>query len=153
MKFTKFLPILMMALLLAPAAQAQQQAVAPDPREEAAKAECKAKSDPSILINYWKTAGAAANNPAALADLGNRAKAICVTIGGGSSHSYAISGNAGPIPAAAPGAPMAGAGTYTVTLDGNGGTIKQTHTGKVQIPMGGSATHTDILKLMPIPPC
>src|SRR5512139_1717438 len=97
LKLTKFLPIMMMALLLAPAAQAQQQAVAPDPREEAAKAECKAKSDPSILINYWKTAGAAANNPAALADLGNRAKAICVTIGGGSSHSYAISGNAGPM--------------------------------------------------------
>jgi hypothetical protein len=193
MKLTKFLPIMMMALLLAPAAQAQQQAVAPDPREEAAKAECKAKSDPSILINYWKTAGAAANNPAALADLGNRAKAICVTIGGGSSHSYAISGNAGPMKVSgtacnlakpftvsgggggmtvtfsyAPssetggkvsytgggsGAPMAGAGTYTVTLDGKGGTIKQTHTGKVQIPMGGSATHTDILKLMPIPPC
>ena len=52
-----------------------------------------------------------------------------------------------------PGALMAGAGTYTVTLDGKGGTIKQTHTGKVQIPFGGSATHTDILRLTPIPPC
>ncbi len=52
-----------------------------------------------------------------------------------------------------PGAPMAGAGTYSVTLDEKGGTIKQTHTGKVTIPFGGSATNTDILKLTPIPPC
>ena len=173
-----------LAMLVAPAV-AQQP---PDPREEAAKAACKAKSDPSILVNYWKTAGVSG----ALAELESRAKAICVTIGGG-SHSYAISGNAGPMKVSgtacnlarpftvsgggggmtvtfsyAPsgeaggkvsysgggaGAPMAGAGTYTVTLDGKGGTLKQTHTGKVQIPMGGSATHTDVLKLTPIPPC
>ncbi len=48
---------------------------------------------------------------------------------------------------------MSGAGTYTVTLDSKGGAIKQTHTGKVNIPMGGSATHTHTLKLTPIPPC
>jgi hypothetical protein len=174
------------ALLLPQAAMAQGAA---DKGEEAAKAACKAKSDPSILVNYWKTAGATA----ALAELESRAKPICVTQGGGNSHSYAISGNAGPMkvsgtacdlakpftvsgggggmtvkfsyaPAGAtggkvgytgggPGAPMAGAGTYTVTLNGTGGTLKQTHTGKVQIPMGGSATHTDVLKLTPIPPC
>jgi hypothetical protein len=176
-----------LAMLVVPAmAQAQQP---PDPREEAAKAACRAKSDPMILLNYWKAAGVAG----AAAELEARAKAICVTIGGGSSHSYAISGNAGPMKVSGtacslakpftvsgggggmtvkfsyapsgegggkvsytgggPGAPMAGAGTYTVTLDGKGGTIKQTHTGKVQIPMGGSATHTDVLKLTPIPPC
>jgi hypothetical protein len=174
------------ALLLSQAAMAQG---APDPREEAAKAACKAKSDPAILLNYWKSAGVAGG----AAELESRAKTICVTIGGGSSHSYAISGNAGPMkvsgkacdlarpftvsgggggmtvkfsyaPAGAsggkvsytgggPGAPMAGAGTYTVTLDGTGGTLKQTHTGKVNIPMGGAATHTDVLKLTPIPPC
>lgn len=174
------------ALLLSQAAQAQG---APDPREEAARAACKAKSDPSILVNYWKTTGATA----ALAELESRAKPICVTQGGGNSHSYTIAGNAGPMkvsgkacdlakpfavsgggggmtvkfsyaPAGAsggkvsytgggPGAPMSGAGTYTVTLDGKGGTLKQTHTGKVNIPMGGSATHTDVLKLTPIPPC
>lgn len=174
------------ALPLSQAAMAQG---APDPREEAAKAACKAKNDPSILVTYWKSAGVAG----AAAELENRAKAICVTIGGGSSHSYAISGNAGPMkvsgtacdltkpftvsgggggmtvkfsyaPAGAtggkvsytgggPGAPMSGTGTYTVTLDGKGGTIKQTHAGTVNIPMGGSATHTDVLKLTPTGPC
>ncbi len=53
----------------------------------------------------------------------------------------------------APRFPMSGAGSYTVTADEKGGTLKQTHTGKVNIPMGGSATHTDILKLTPIPKC
>jgi hypothetical protein len=174
------------ALLLPQAAMGQG---APNPREEAAKAACKAKSDPSILINYWKSAGATGS----ATELENRAKVICVTRGGGSSHSYAIAGNAGPMKVSGtacslmkpftvkgggggmtvkfsyapagetggkvsytgggPGAPMAGAGTYTVTLDGAGGTIKQTHTGKVTIPFGGSATHTDILKLTPIPKC
>lgn len=179
------------ALLLPQAATAQG---APDKGEAAATAECKAKSDASILVNYWKTAkGAAPASPAALAELENRAKRICVTQGGGNSHSYKITGNAGPMAVTGtacnlakpftvsgggggmtvtfsyapssetggkvsytgggPGAPMAGAGTYTVTLDGKGGTIKQTHTGKVQIPFGGSATHTDTLKLTPTGPC
>jgi hypothetical protein len=186
MKLTKYLPIVLMAVLLAPAAWAQSTA---DKAEEAAKAECKAKSDPSILLNYWKSTGVAGN----AAELENRAKSICALQGGGSSHSYAIAGNAGPMkvsgtacdlakpftvsgggggmtvkfsyaPAGAsggkvsytgggPGAPMSGAGSYTVTLNGTGGTIKQTHTGKVNIPMGGSATHTDVLTLTPIPPC
>ena len=190
MTFTRQLPLAIVAMLLAPVAAQAQQAAAPDPREAAAIAECKAKGDPSILVNYWKTTAAAA---AGLAELENRAKAICVTVGGGSSHSYAISGNAGPMkvsgtacdlakpftvsgggggmtvkfsyaPSGAsggkvsytgggPSAPMAGAGTYAVTLTSTGGTIKQTHTGKVQIPFGGSATHTDVLKLTPIPPC
>ena len=165
---------------------------AADKAEDAAIAECKAKSDPSILVTYWKTAAAPANQ-AAVAELENKAKTICLARGGGGSHSYRIAGNAGPMkvsgtacdlakpftvsgsgggmkvtfsyaPAGAtggkvsytgggPGAPMAGAGTYAVTLDGQGGTIKQTHTGKVTIPFGGSATNTDILKLTPIPPC
>jgi hypothetical protein len=173
-------------LLLPQAAMAQGAA---DKGEEAATAACKAKSDPSILVNYWKSAGAAG----ALAELENRAKTICVKIGGGSGHSYAISGNAGPMKVSGtacnlakpftvsgggggmtvtfsytpsgetggkvsytgggPGAPMAGAGTYTVTLDGKGGTISQTHTGRVQIPGGGSATHTDTLKLTPAGAC
>jgi len=165
---------------------------AADKGEDAAIAECKAKSDPSILVNYWKTAAAPAG-PAAVAELESKAKTICVARGGGSSRSYKIAGNAGPMkvsgtacdlakpftvsgsgggmkvtfsyaPAGAtsgkvsytgggPGAPMAGAGTYAVTLDDKGGTIKQTHTGKVTIPFGGSATNTDVLKLTPIPPC
>jgi hypothetical protein len=190
MRLARYLFISIAALLLPQAALAQS-AVAKG--EAAAIAECKAKSDPSILVNYWKTAGTAPAGPAALAELENRAKPICVTQGGGNSRSYTITGNAGPmkvtgtacnlakpftvsgggggmtvkfsyVPAGAsggkvsytgggPGAPMAGAGSYTVTLDGQGGTIKQTHTGKVQIPFGGSATHTDILKLTPIPPC
>ena len=41
------------------AAMAQQAGAAADKGEEAAKAECKAKSDPSILVNYWKTAAGA----------------------------------------------------------------------------------------------
>ena len=48
---------------------------------------------------------------------------------------------------------MAGKGTYTVKLDDKGGTLIQTHTGAVTNPGGGSATHTDTLKLTPIPPC
>ena len=187
MKLTKYLPILMMTMLPAPMALAQNPQAAA--AEEAAKAACKAKSDPSILLNYWKTTGVAGT----AAELERRAKAICVTIGGGGSRSYAISGNAGPMkvsgticsllkpftvsgggggmtvtfsyaPAGqtggkvsytggAPGIPMSGAGTYSVTLNGTGGTIKQTHSGKVNIPMGGSATHTDVLTLTTIPKC
>ena len=52
------------------------------------------------------------------------------------------------------GVKMAGAGSYTVTLDEKGGTLRQTHTGKVLIVGGGSATHTDTLKLTPMKgPC
>ena len=189
MKLASYLFIAIAALLLPQAALAQGAA---DKGEAAAIAECKAKSDPSILVNYWKTTGTAPAG-AALAELEARAKPICVAQGGGNSHSYKIAGNAGPMtvsgtacdlakpftvsgggggmtvkfsyaPAGAsggkvsytgggPGAPMSGAGTYTVTLDGKGGTIKQTHSGKVNIPMGGSATHTDILNLTPTGPC
>ncbi|HXD45392.1 MAG TPA: hypothetical protein VN655_09695 [Pseudolabrys sp.] len=185
MKLRYFL--IVVAMLPMPAQQA-----AADKAEDAATAECKAKSDPSILVNYWKTIAAPAS-PAALADLESRARTICVARGGGGSRSFRIAGNAGPMkvsgtacdlakpftvsgsgggmkvtfsyaPASGtagkvsytgggPGAPMAGAGTYAVTLDDKGGTIKQTHTGKVTIPFGGSATNTDILKLTPIPPC
>jgi len=186
-----YLPIAIAIVAILP--MPAQQAAAADKGEEAATAECKAKSDPSILVNYWRTVAAGPASAAALADLESRAKTICVARGGGSSRSYQIAGNAGPMKVSGtacnlakpftvsgsgggmtvtftyspssgtagkvsytgggPGAPMAGAGSYSVTLEDKGGTIKQTHTGKVTIPFGGSATNTDILKLTPIPPC
>lgn len=102
MKLSRYLPIVMINVLVPAAALVQapaiaQQVGAADAAENAAKAECKAKSDPSILVNYWKKAGTAPNNPAALAEMENRAKVICVTQGGGNRHSYALSGNAGPM--------------------------------------------------------
>jgi len=195
MRLARYLFISIAALLLPQAALAQSAA---DKGEEAATAACKAKSDPSILVNYWKTAaGAAPAAPAALAELENRAKRICVTQGGGTSRSYTISGNAGPMavtgtacslakpftvkgsgggmvitfsyaPASEAGGAvsytgggtgglaqvrMAGKGTYTVKLDDKGGTLTQTHSGAVTNPGGGSATHTDTLKLTPVGPC
>lgn len=214
MRLARYLFISIAALLLPQAALAQsagarapamapQAVAAVDKGEEAAKAECKAKSDPSILVNYWKTAGvrspagAAPVDPAALAELENSAKRICVAQGGGNSRSYTISGNAGPMNVTgtacslakpftvkgsggsmwiefsySPGGEaggsvsytgggtgsmamvrMAGKGTYTVKLDDKGGTLTQTHTGAVTNPGGGSATHTDNLKLTPAGPC
>ena len=215
MKLAGYLFISIAALLLpqaalaqsvnAPAAaKAQPAGAAGDKGEEAAQAECKAKSDPSILVNYWKSAagvgsptGAAPADPATLAELENRAKRICVTQGAGNSRSYAISGNAGPMKVTgtacslakpftvkgsggdmwiefsySPGGEaggsvsytgggtgslamvrMAGKGTYTVKLDDKGGTLTQTHSGAVTNPGGGSATHTDNLKLTPTGPC
>jgi hypothetical protein len=210
MRHARYLFISIATLMLAQgadartAAMAQQAGAAADKGEEAAKAECKAKSDPSILVNYWKTMagvrtppGTAPADPAALAELENRAKAICVTQGGGSSRSYTITGNAGPMKVTgtacslvkpftvkgsggdmwiefsySPGGEaggsvsytgggtgslamvhMAGKGTYTVKLDDKGGTLTQTHTGAVTNPGGGSATHTDNLKLTPMGPC
>ena len=205
MRLASYLFISIATLLLPQAALAQgADARATDKGEEAARAECKAKSDPSILVNYWKTAagvrsppGAAPADPAALADLENRAKLICVTQGGGNSRSYTITGNAGPMKVTgtacslakpftvrgsgggmwiefsySPGGEaggsvsyagggtgslamvhMAGKGTYTVKLDDKGGTLTQTHTGAVTNPGGGSATHTDNLKLTPMGPC
>ncbi len=191
MKFARY-TLVSIVLLLPHSALAQ---AATDKGEAAATAECKAKSDPSILVNYWKTAGRA--DPAALAELENRAKRICVTQGGGSSHSYTIAGNAGPMQVTgtacsltkpftvkgsgggmwiefsySPGGEagggvsytgggtgnlamvhMAGKGTYTVKADDKGGTLTQTHTGAVTNPGGGSATHTDTLKLTPTGPC
>jgi hypothetical protein len=192
------------AMLLPPqTAPAQQAGGVADKGEEAAKAECKAKSDPSILVNYWKAAGgrgqtgAAPADPAAVAELENRAKSICVAQGGGNSRSYTIAGNAGPMNVTgtacsltkpftvkgsgggmfiefsySPGGEaggsvsytgggtgslamvrMAGKGSYTVKLDDKGGTLTQTHTGAVTNPGGGSATHTDTLKLTPTGPC
>jgi hypothetical protein len=179
-------------VLLPPAALAQSAA---DQGEAAATAECKAKSDPSILLNYWKTAGTRSST--ASAELENLAKRICALQGGGNSHSYKIAGNAGPMavtgtacslakpftvegsgggmfitfsyaPASETGGAvsyagggtgslamvrMAGKGTYTVKLDDKGGTLTQTHTGAVTNPGGGSATHTDTLKLTPTGPC
>ena len=195
MRVARYL-FIFIAPLLPQAALAQQAGAAADKGEEAAKAECKAKSDPSILVNYWKTA-AGVRDPAAVAELENRAKPICVTQGGGNSSSYTITGNAGPMnvtgtacslakPFTVKGAGggmwidfsyspggeaggsvsytgggtgslamvhMAGKGTYTVKLDNKGGTLTQTHTGAVTNPGGGSATHTDNLKLTPIGPC
>jgi hypothetical protein len=192
MRHAKYLFVSIAALLLPQAALAQSAA---DKGEPAAVAECKAKSDPSILVNYWKTA--AAHSPAELAELENRAKRICVAQGGGNSHSYTIAGNAGPMkvtgtacsltkPFTVKGggggmvitfsyAPidethgavsytgggtgslamvrMAGKGTYNVKLNDKGGTLTQTHTGAVTNPGGGSATHTDTLKLTPTGPC
>jgi hypothetical protein len=200
MRLARYLFISIAALLLPQAALAQS---ADDKGEEAAIAECKAKSDPSILVNYWKTAagvrgpaGAAPADPAALAELENRAKRICVTQGGGNSRSYKITGNAGPMAVTgtacslaksftvkgsgggmwiefsyAPGSEaggrvsytggtgslamvrMAGKGSYTVKLDDKGGSLTQTHSGAVTNPGGGSATHTDTLKLTPAGPC
>ena len=89
----------------------------------------------------------------------NLARPFTVSGGGGGmtvTFSYAPSSETGgkvSYTGGGPGAPMSGAGTYTVTLDGQGGTLKQTHTGKVNIPMGGAATHTDTLKLTPTGPC
>jgi hypothetical protein len=123
MKLTTYLPIVMIdMLLLLAAAQAQapaivQQVGAADKAEEAAKAECKVKADPSILINYWKTAGAAPDNPAALAELENRAKRICVTQGGGNSHSYTLNGNAGPMKVSGTACSL----TKAFTVKGSGG--------------------------------
>ena len=105
MRLARYLFILIATLLLPQAALAQSaDARTADKGEEAAKAECKAKSDPSILVNYWKTAAgvrspadAAPADPAALAELESRAKPICVTQGGGNSRSYTITGNAGPM--------------------------------------------------------
>lgn len=192
MRLARYLFVSIAALLLPQAALAQS---AVDKGEAAAIAECKAKSDPSILVNYWKTA--AARSPADLAELENRAKRICVAQGGGNSHSYTIAGNAGPMKVTGtacslakpfklkgsgggmwiefsytPGSEaggavsytgggtgslamvhMAGKGTYTVKLDDKGGSLKQTHTGAVTNPGGGSATHTDTLKLTPTGPC
>lgn len=194
-RIAALLTTLWLTAVLPQAAMAQGAA---DKGEAAATAECKAKSDPSILVNYWKTAtGAAPANPAALAELESRAKRICVTQGGGNSRSYKIAGNAGPMavtgtacslakpftvkgtgggmfitfsysPASEAGGAvsytgggtgslamvrMAGKGTYTVKLDDKGGTLIQTHTGAVTNPGGGSATHTDTLKLTPMGPC
>src|SRR5665647_2334264 len=186
------LTTLWLTAVLPQAAMAQSAA---DKAEAAATAECKAKSDPSILVNYWKTANGAA--PAAVAELESRAKRICVAPGGGNSHSYKIAGNACPMavtgtacslakpftvkgsgggmvitfsyaPASEAGGAvsytgggtgglaqvrMAGKGTYTVKLDDKGGTLTQTHSGAVTNPGGGSATHTDTLKLTPVGPC
>jgi len=193
MRLARYLFVWIATLLLPQAALAQSaDARTADKGEEAAKAECKAKSDPSILVNYWKMAA-----PAALAELEDRAKRICVTQGGGNSRSYTITGNAGPMnvtgtacslakpftvkgsggsmwiefsysPSGEAGGSvsytgggtgslamvhMAGKGTYTVKLDDKGGTLTQTHTGAVTNPGGGSATHTDNLKLTPMGPC
>ncbi len=205
MRLANYLFISIATLVLPQAALAQSAgARAVDKGEEAATAECKAKSDPSILVNYWKTAvglrspaGAAPADPAVSAELENRAKRICVTQGGGNSRSYTITGNAGPMNVTgtacslakpftvkgsggsmwiefsySPGGEaggsvsytgggtgslasvrMAGKGTYTVKLDDKGGTLTQTHTGAVTNPGGGSATHTDNLKLTSTGPC
>lgn len=161
--------------------------------EEDAKAACKAKSDPNILIAFWtKTTRTAAVTGTEIGLAGpsmeKRARRICAP------KSYTVSGNAGPMTATGTvcsldkpftvkaagggmqvqfsytptsddggrvtysgggaGAPMSGAGTYTVTETDKGGTIKQTHSGKVNIPMGGSATHTDTFTLtVRGPPC
>jgi hypothetical protein len=193
MKLAKYLLISIAALLLSQAASMAQPAA--DKGEQAATAECKAKSDPSILVNYWKTAGRA--DAGALAELENRAKRICVTQGGGNSHSYKITGNAGPMQVSgtacnlakpftvkgsgggmwitfsySPGSEaggsvsytgggtgnlamvhMAGKGTYSIKVDDKGGSLTQTHSGAVTNPGGGSATHTDHLKLTPANPC
>jgi hypothetical protein len=63
--------------------------------EEAAKTECKAKADPSVLVSFWK-ASAQAGGRAASADLENRARGICLARGA-SGGSYSISGKAGPM--------------------------------------------------------
>lgn len=83
-----------------------------------------------------------------------------VSGGGGGMNvqfKYAPSGEAGgqvSYTGGGSGVTMAGAGSYTVTLTDKGGTLKQTHTGKVLITGGGSATHTDTLTLTKMePPC
>jgi hypothetical protein len=93
MKLAGALFLLIAMLLLPPAAMAQGAAA--DKGEAAATAACKAKSDPSILVDYWKTVQVRA--AAELTELENRAKAICLTRGGGNSGSYKISGRAGPM--------------------------------------------------------
>ena len=92
------------------------QAQAPLAGEAAATAECKAKADPSILLNYWKTAGTRSSTPAA--ELETLAKSICVAQGGGNSHSYKIAGNAGPM--AVTGTACSLAKPFTVKGSGGG---------------------------------
>jgi hypothetical protein len=148
MKLASYLFIAIAALLLPQAALAQTAA---DKGEAAAIAECKAKSDPSILVNYWKTAAAAGN----AAELENRAKGICLAQGGGNSRSYTIAGNAGPMKVSGTSCDLAkpfktqGAGgsmevvwSYT-PVDATHGTLSYTGTGSAAgVRMAGEGTYT-----------
>jgi hypothetical protein len=131
--------LLLAAVLLSPALQAQAPGAAADKGEEAAKAECKAKSDPSILVNYWKTAaGAAPADAAALAEQENRARRICVTQGGGNSRSYTIAGNAGPMKVTGTACSLA----KPFTVKGSGGGMYITFSYAPGSEAGGSVSYT-----------
>ena len=138
MKLAKYLFISLAALLLPQAASMAQQAGAAAKSEAAATAECKAKSDPGILVNYWKTAGAAPANPAALAELESRAKRICVTQGGGNGHGYKISGNAGPMKVSGTACSL----TKPFTVKGSGGGMWITFSYSPAGEAGGSVSYT-----------
>lgn len=129
------LTTLWLAAVLPQAAMAQG---APGKGEEAATAECKAKSDPSILVNYWKTATGAPADAAALAELENRAKRICVTQGGGNSHSYKIAGNAGPMAVTGTACSLA----KPFTVKGTGGGMYITFSYAPASEAGGAVSYT-----------
>ncbi len=143
MKLTRYLPIVMIYMLLPAAVLAQapaimQQVGVADKREEAAKAECKAKADPSILVNYWKTAGAVPGNSASLAELENRAKRICVTQSAGNNRSYTISGNAGPMKISGTACSL----TKGFTVKGSGGGMWIEFSYSPSGEAGGSVSYT-----------
>jgi hypothetical protein len=111
-RIAALLAIVTLTTMLPQALQAQ----APQAGEAAATAECKAKADPSILLNYWKTSGSRGSTAAA--ELETLAKSICVAQGGGNSHSYKIAGNAGPM--AVTGTACSLAKPFTVKGSGGG---------------------------------
>lgn len=155
LRIAALLAALSLAGLLLPQAALAQGAA--DKAEAAAIAECKAKSDPSILVNYWKTAGA--RSPVALAELEDRAKRICLTQGGGMTVTFSFtpanetSGSMSYSGGGTGGVTMAGQGTYTVTLTEKGGTLTHVSTGRVTNPGGGGATHTTKTTLTRTDPC
>ena len=134
MRLARYLFVWIATLLLPQAALAQSaDARTADKGEEAAKAECKAKSDPSILVNYWKMAA-----PAALAELEDRAKRICVTQGGGNSRSYTITGNAGPMNVTGTACSLA----KPFTVKGSGGSMWIEFSYSPSGEAGGSVSYT-----------
>ena len=74
--------------------RAPPRAAPADKGEAAAIAECKAKSDPSILVNYWKTAAPPAG---AARGSGKPRQTYLRDARRRHSRSYTITGNAGPM--------------------------------------------------------
>lgn len=120
------------AVLLPPALQAQS----PPAGEAAATAECKAKADPSILLNYWKTAGTHRSTPSS--ELENLAKRVCALQGGGNSHSYTIAGNAGPMAVTGTACSLA----KPFTVKGSGGGMYITFSYAPASEAGGNVSYT-----------
>src|SRR5579885_1543481 len=111
---------LLIAIIVMWAGPVRQAAA--DKAEDAATAECKAKSDPSILLRYWKSVAAAPATPSAQTEMETRARTICVARGGGASRSYRIAGNAGPMAVSGTACDLA----KPFTVSGSGGGMKVT---------------------------